>query len=235
MKNYILYTALFLTILSGTIVSLLYFGILWPNNPDRSTYPVQGIDVSHHQGKIDWSKVKEDRIDFAFIKATEGGDFVDKNFHTNWQEAAKNHISAGAYHFFTLCRSGKDQAANFISVVPVSENSLPPVIDLEFTGNCSSRPENFHFETELDIFYNAIMEHYKTKPIIYTTYEFYEIYDFKKHTERLWMRDIFKEPSPEFQWIFWQYSNREHISGIEGYVDGNVFKGSREEFQKLIE
>ena len=46
-------------------------------SPDRSKYPVRGIDVSHHQGSIDWQRVAADDVSFAIIKATEGGDYVD--------------------------------------------------------------------------------------------------------------------------------------------------------------
>lgn len=121
-----------LAILSiGSVFALLFFGIVWFNNPSRNDYPVQGIDVSNHQGKINWKLVKDDRVDFAYIKATEGGDFVDNSFVFNWNEARKHNITIGAYHFFTLCKSGEEQAKNYIDIVPVTDGSLPPANTLE--------------------------------------------------------------------------------------------------------
>ncbi len=61
--------------------------------------------------------LKEENLAFIFMKATEGGDFKDTRFAKNWIEAEKIGLRKGAYHFFTLCRSGKDQAKNFIESV----------------------------------------------------------------------------------------------------------------------
>ena len=226
---------LFIFFSTSVFTALLYFGIVWFNNPDRSEYPVQGIDVSHHQGEIKWEKVKKEGIDFAYIKATEGGDFIDKRFSTNWTQARKNHIVAGAYHFFTLCKSGKEQAENFISVVPIVENSLPPAIDLEFMGNCTSRSGRIDLNKELSIFMDKVQRQYKKKPVIYTTYEFYNRYNISGATDILWIRDIFMKPKKIYSWTFWQFSNRQRIEGIEGYVDGNVFIGSKEDFHLLLQ
>ena len=79
-------------------------------SPDRGKYPVRGIDVSHHQGPIDWQRVAADDVAFAVIKATEGGDHVDDAFATNLREARAAGLAVGAYHFFTFCRPGGDQA-----------------------------------------------------------------------------------------------------------------------------
>src|SRR5687768_3711582 len=75
-------------------------------HPSEARYPTQGIDVSHHQGVIEWSLLSGQGVDFAYIKASEGGDFVDPAFARNWDGAGRAGIRRGAYHFFTLCRSG---------------------------------------------------------------------------------------------------------------------------------
>ena len=58
-----------------------------------------GIDVSHHQGLIDWSEVAGSGQRFAFAKATEGSTFVDPNYAFNKSEAEMAGILFGAYHF----------------------------------------------------------------------------------------------------------------------------------------
>lgn len=77
------------------------------------------VDVSNHQGDIDWRAVARDDIRFAYLKATEGGDFIDKRFEKNWTGAGSADIDRGAYHFFTLCRPGVDQARNFLRAAAV--------------------------------------------------------------------------------------------------------------------
>src|SRR5262245_20104351 len=102
---------------------------------------VIGVDVSNHQGYIDWPTLARTDVAFAYIKATEGGDFRDRRFQANWEGAKRAGLPRGAYHFFTQCRSGADQARNFIAAVPREEGALPPVVDLEHMGPCRSGPQ----------------------------------------------------------------------------------------------
>ncbi len=75
----------------ASVLAICYFSYrqgLWRfNYPAPEQYPVQGLDVSHHQGRIEWHKIPKERYKFVYIKATEGGDHRDKNFPNNWREA----------------------------------------------------------------------------------------------------------------------------------------------------
>jgi lysozyme len=78
-------------------------------------YNIHGIDVSHHNNKIDWHRVKnsiEDKVDisFCFIKATEGEDLKDQDFGNNWREAKKTGLMRGAYHFYVPRANPVEQA-----------------------------------------------------------------------------------------------------------------------------
>lgn len=210
-----------------------YLGIL---KPDKTKYPLTGIDVSHHQNKIEWYKVK-DEISFVFVKATEGSDFIDNKFKSNVDSIKKYKIIYSAYHFFTFCSSGKNQAINFIHNFSVDSNSLSPVIDLEFLGKCNTtKSDSFDVKKEIKDFLDTIQKHYNKTPIIYTTYEFYNQYlinDFREY--HYWIRDLFKEPSlpDNKEFILWQYSNCGKINGIDGNVDMNVFKGNENKLLQL--
>nr|WP_217497729.1 GH25 family lysozyme [Lysobacter enzymogenes] len=74
--------------------------------PDRARYPLRGIDVSHHQGAIDWRAVARDAVAFAYLKASEGGDHRDRRYAANARDARAAGVAVGAYHFFTFCRDG---------------------------------------------------------------------------------------------------------------------------------
>ena len=102
--------------------------------PGKQDYPVRGVDLSYYQGNIDWDVLASQGVDFCFIKATEGVDHNDSQFAQNWQTAQAAKIYVGAYHFFRFEDTGKEQAENFIRTVPVTENTLPPVIDVELYG-----------------------------------------------------------------------------------------------------
>ncbi len=210
-----------------------YLGLL---KPDKTKYPLTGIDVSHHQNKIEWNKVKNE-VDFVFVKATEGSDFIDSNFKSNIDSIKKYQIPYSAYHFFTFCSTGKNQALNLINNFQKDSSSLPPVIDLEFLGKCNeNKQDSFDVKKEIKDFLDTIQLYYNKTPIIYTTYEFYDTYlanDFKEY--HYWIRDLFKEPklSDNKNFIFWQYSNCGKINGIDGNVDMNVFKGNIDNLKSL--
>lgn len=226
-KSKTLFTYLGLGLGICAVLAALYgAGLLRLNYPDRKNFPVQGLDVSHHQQDIEWSMMPLDRYQFVYIKATEGGDFKDKKFQDNWSKARKAGFQTGAYHFFTLCRPGKEQAMNFIETVPKEESALPPVIDLEFVGNCSQRPSKDDLVASLKAFVHDVSAFYNAKPILYTTYEFYTAYlqgtEFESYS--YWIRDIYHRPNVKIipNWVIWQYADNARVEGIGGKVDLNA-------------
>lgn len=195
-------------------------------------YGVTGIDVSNHQGDIDWRALAAHGVDFAYIKATEGGDFRDRRFQQNWSAAKAAGIARGAYHFFRQCKSGADQAANFIAAVPKETGALPPVIDAEHMGPCPAGQTVPDVKAEVLAFMTLVEAHYGRRPIIYVTAEFDQAYlagDLAGET--FWVRSLFLPPSiREQNWLFWQYHHRGQRPGVNGPVDLNAFRGSRADF-----
>jgi lysozyme len=184
-----------------------------------------GIDVSHHQGQIDWTKVAKDRITFAYVKATEGGDSVDTEFTRNWANGRAAGLKVGAYHFFTLCRSGADQAANVIRNVPVDVTALPIAVDLELAGNCRRRPTGADLRKELDDFLATVETHYGVKAVLYVGPEFEAKYPVKASADRpLWYVSFVRRPSRD-DWTIWQLHGFASVDGIKGSVDLDVARG----------
>ena len=208
------------------------YGVVAFNSPSRERYAIRGIDVSHHRGRIDWQAVRDDGVSFAYVKATEGGDFVDSRFASNWRDARAARLAVGAYHFFTFCRDGASQAANVLRVVPRETDALPLGVDLEFGGNCGRLPSRVELHTELKSFLAPLREAYGREPILYVTEEFFRAYE---PNGELWVRDVFTQPDwlGDRTWLIWQYGNRGRIAGIRGPVDLNVFGSSRSEWQRF--
>ncbi len=198
-------------------------------------FEVHGIDVSHHQKSINWNKVRRDSIDFAFIKATEGENFLDPRFKKNWREAKENHIVRGAYHFYRPSVLPDIQARHFIRMVHLSSGDFPPVLDLEVTDN---RPKNIIIEGAKR-WLTMIENHYGVKPIIYTNRHWYKNYiEGNIEGYPIWMAAYTLYPRPKLSnykpWIFWQYASRGRVKGISGDVDLNVFYGSKTDFNELF-
>ena len=195
-------------------------------------YKEEGIDISHHQIRINWKQVDSKKYKFVIMKATEGKDFLDTDFSYNWINAQLNGFKVGAYHFFTMTSSGKDQAIDYISKVPSIENSLPPVIDIEI----SSKYLRTEVKKELKDMIEIFEKHYKKRVVLYVTYKTYDAFikgDFSENP--IWISDkkFYPSLSDDRKWSIWQYSSRGRINGIYGFTDKNVLNNETvEEFIK---
>jgi lysozyme len=208
-----------LLLMALSVILMFYKGILRFNYPSHQQFPIQGVDISHHQGDIDWNELTTEDISFIFIKATEGGDYKDPSFQVNWT------------------KSGAEQADNFISSVPKGEGNLPPAIDLELGGNCQSDKSDEEVIRDIQTYIDKVSAYYEQTPIIYATTEFYERYLNNQFIAcPIWIRDIYSNPKlPDNRhWTFWQFANRGHLKGINGYIDLNAFNGDKTTFQSLI-
>ena len=214
--------ALALTVLAALAAGAWWFGSF---RPDRHRYPVRGIDVSHHQGAIDWPEVARDDVSFAYLKASEGADNQDEAFKGNWKAARAAGLRVGAYHYFTFCKPGAAQAANFLATVPHAADALPPVVDLEFGGNCQTRPGPDALRQQLAAFLRPVEAREGKRAILYMTPEFQQIYAVALPDRPVWRRSIAMQPDDKLPWVFWQYHNRGKVKGVHGAVDLNVFSG----------
>ena len=203
-----------------------------PDQPEQ--YPVQGFDISHHQGEIAWNKIPSHRYQFVLIKATEGGDYQDPKFQENWLKARERGFVVGAYHFYRLCREGHIQAENFIATVPVKADVLPPVIDLEYDEKCIHHYTQEQLLQQIEIMVHRLEQHYHQQPIFYTSKAFYNIV-LADHAPKnlLWIREYHGQPTLRGNpnWSFWQYTAKGKIAGIASPVDLNVFAGDLEQWQ----
>jgi len=210
-------------------------------SPSLEDFPIQGIDVSHHQGDIDWPRLgAQPNVRFAIIKATEGGDFRDRKFAENWLRAGEAGIVRGAYHFFTFCRAGEEQARNVLATVPREPGTLPIAVDIEFHGNCDKVPTLEELATEVNAFVTELRSGFPEKPIFYVTQDFFDRY-LKGNESRfpdhyLWLRSISREPRQEdcSRWSIWQFADNGTLEGIQGPVDLNVLCPSETGFADLF-
>ena len=193
-----------------------------------------GLDISHHQGYIEWDSVATSKhpIQFIFIRATDGSRILDHEFHRNWEESEGKHFIRGVYHFYRPNQSSTDQFNFFKSHVYLRKGDLPPVLDLE-------RNSLFGRENLLRGVKNwlALAEkHYGVKPIIYANRDFYLRYfntkDFKPY--HFWIAAYSgRHRISGLPWSFHQFTEFIYVKGIEGNVDGDHFNGNRKDLEKL--
>ena len=88
-----------------------------------------GIDVSHHNGKINWKQVPD--LDFVYVKATEGATYVDPMYKQNIEGAKARKLRVGAYHYFRTTSSVQKQFENYKQHVKKSDIDIIPMVDVE--------------------------------------------------------------------------------------------------------
>jgi lysozyme len=179
-----------------------------------------GIDVSHHQGTIAWDRVARDGIKVVYVKATEGGDGVDERFADNWRGAQAAGLTVGAYHFFTLCVPGAEQAANFLRTVPVGPQ-LTPALDLELAGNCRARPSRADVTREVTAYVDALKVRVP-RVLLYVGADFADRYFGSLDGEPHWRRSPLRRPGGE--WSLWQASSWAKVAGVPGGADLDVLR-----------
>jgi lysozyme len=203
--------------------------------------PIQGIDVSYWQGEIDWQKVRDAGVHFAFIKATEGGDHLDPKFLDNWHAAKRAGIARGAYHFTYWCRPAHEQALWFMLNVPPDSDALPPVLDVEWNSHSKTCPGKLDRETALKkikILLEAMQAHTGKRPIIYTDPKFHrEVLEGEFAEYHFWLRSVAARPEAKYRgrnWAFWQFTTTGRVPGVAGPVDRNSFNGTRADWERVL-
>lgn len=193
----------------------------------RTVAKLQGLDVSHHNGTVDWQQTVQAGMVFAFAKATEGLDYTDPMFAQNWEGMKAAGLVRGAYHFFIPEDNPRDQARHFISQVKLEPGDLPPVIDVESVGRLSRAVASEHLKIWLDLVGN----HYGVKPIIYTSPNFWNAHlegDFSEYP--LWIAQYESAepilPQGFKHWFLWQYESQAIVTGVPKKVDRDVFHGN---------
>ncbi|MGX5666791.1 GH25 family lysozyme [Rhizobium daejeonense] len=201
-------------------------------------HAVHGVDVSRWQGDIDWVKLRTQGANFAYIKATDGGDHLDPMFRTNWKRAKDAGLKRGAYHFFYWCRTAGEQAEWFIRNVPRDPDALPPVIDVEYNAesSCKRRLSSAKVREKMQVFMDMLERHYGKRPVIYTAPDFYDDHLDGQFLEYpFWLRSVAAHPSKRYpgrKWMFWQYSGSGLSQGVSGKIDLNAFHGSEDEWHR---
>lgn len=210
------------------VISMHSRSSLMSANPSRDRYPVCGIDISAHNGEIDFEAVKADSIDFVIIKASEGADFKDDHFVDNMRRARVAHLPVGAYHFFRYDSPGRMQALNLLNSVAGRHLDLPLVIDVENWGNPSGIDTDVIVARLNEMI--AYLRAHGYAVMLYTNKDGHARFFNARYADMpLWICSFTDPPGPE-RWILWQHTHRGSVAGIDGKVDMNTFNGSREQF-----
>ena len=193
-----------------------------------------GIDVSRHQGKINWEKVKSQGVEFAFLRigyrgyGKEGKLNLDQRFYDNIKGAQEVGIDVGVY-FFSQAINEEEALEEAKFVVDSLEGyslQLPVVYDPESILDDVARTDDVsgeQFTKNTLVFCNSIKEN-GFEPMIYSNmlWEAFE-FDLCQLTDiPIWYADYEEFPQTPYHFVFWQYTNEGRISGIDGNMDLDI-------------
>jgi len=194
---------------------------------------IPGIDVSQYQGNIDWKKVAESGIKFAFLRAGvrtygDGEIHIDDKFHENVKGAAENGIDIGVYFFSqAVTKEEAIEEADFtLSVIKDYNITYPVVFDWEIIMEDAARTDNISVETLADCC-TAFCERVKSAgytPMIYqnlrTSLLKLDLLRLKDYD--FWLAQYIEKPTYCYDYQIWQYASDGTVPGIEGDVDLNI-------------
>ncbi len=186
-----------------------------------------GLDVSHHQGEINWQKLMTESgfdtlIHFVYCKATEGNTHFDRQWVRNRSILNEMGIPNGAYHFFIPTDPPIPQAVHFLNRWVKRDIDLPPVLDVETEGFSDT-----DLIAKMKIWLDYIEKTSGMRPVIYTSLHFYETkFQNEFLNYKFWIAAYSKKPSciDDMRIIHWQYSESARLPGISEKVDLNVSK-----------
>jgi lysozyme len=197
---------------------------------------IEGIDVSHLQGTVDWTQVRQAGKSFAFLKVTDGITWTDPQFAINWSGTLAAGLLRGAYHYYETNDDPTSQAENFLNAVHLAPGDLPPVVDIEAlkTGSTASQ-----VVADLQTWLDVIKKGTGRVPMIYTNNSFWSTLDTSAFGHYpLWIAEYGvaspRLPAGWASWTFWQSSESGSVAGVTGTVDLDVFSGTLAELGALV-
>jgi lysozyme len=204
-----------------------------------------GIDVSHHNGSIDWTVVARAGIAFAYVKATEGATFTDHLFGANWAKIKAAGLARGAYHFFRPAAPVNEQADRFLALMgDLGPGDLPPVLDIEEAGAGRDEWADLPLAERVPAalaWLKRVEQACGRRPVVYTRRGFVQdkfggpgaLAGYP-----LWVAHYTSAPGPSVpagwdNWTLWQYTESGTVTGVTGNVDMDRFNGSAEQLAAL--
>jgi lysozyme len=207
-------------------------------SPTATPVYLDGIDVSYHQGTIDWPQVATGGKRFAFVRATAGTLTADTAYWTNLSGARVAGLAVGSYHYAnpdTAPNDAANEASWFLRNASVASGDLVPVLDFETSNGLDAASLTAWAQTWL----SQVSAATGVRPIIYTTPNFWLTsmadtdWFARNGYSVLWIANWTTASQPTVPaggwggsgWTFWQHSSTGIVPGISGAVDLDRFNG----------
>ncbi|MDE6160318.1 MAG: hypothetical protein K2F77_01525 [Muribaculaceae bacterium] len=201
-------------------------------DPDRTRYPMRGIDISGHNGFVDFRRVAADSVSFVYLKSSEGDTYRDATFDDNYFRARQAGLAVGAYHYFRFDCEGWRQGANMLRSIAGKPLNMPLAIDVEEWGNTSDVPTGL-----IVMQLHGMIDYLRAnghRVMLYTNKGGHRRF-VRGHFDNvpLWVCSFTDPPISRADWTIWQHSHTGRVDGVPGHVDLNTFCGDSADFRRF--
>lgn len=194
--------------------------------PPSSATTYDGIDVSEWQGEINWGEVAKAGIKVAYIRASEGNNYIDPYAISNFNGAKANGIKTGFYHYLTArtVEEAREEAEFFVSNIKGLEVDCKLAMDFEYFGDLSINQIN-----EISRAFLEEVKNLSGKEVIIYSDAYNALRTFSAELAEeypIWVADYGVQEPGNGNWNTWegfQYTDEGLIAGINGYVDRDYF------------
>lgn len=201
---------------------------------DSSVKTLCGIDVSNHQGEIDWDAVASDGVDYAILRigyrgyGAKGILGADESFERNYEEAKRAGLKVGVYFYSQAISAdeAREEARFVLETLGDRELDYPVAYDWEYVDNDTARTDFMTGEKitacaaafceevenagrEVIIYFNCSIGYFDYDLSVLNDYDF-------------WLAEYNKLPTFFYKYTMWQYSCTGTVEGIDGNVDLNI-------------
>lgn len=214
----------------------------------QEEYPIRGIDVSVHEGAIDWEAVKrKNDLRFVYVRVSSWAG-ADQAFPKHWPEVKRVGLDRGGYHVFDYCRNPKEQLSSIAALLPKDQANLPFALSVEIPApNFNVKQYKCFTQNGIEAARKGILtlaeglnSLYGKVPLIYgNRNSLKQVVDERFDPYMIWLA-VYRNSKAtggknlnlvgRNPWTLWQYSSGMNIVGIGDNVDANVFFGSEEKY-----
>lgn len=212
--------------LSLTLCTAVAAHILFRPSTNRIRHHYDGIDVSHHQGRIDWKEVAKDRnIRFVYIKATQGTTIKDEYYDRNIKGARRQGLRCGSYHYLSSSTPVRKQFRHFLNTIRKHRQDLIPMIDVEREGVRGWTRRQV--QDSVAMFASLVRKNFGKKPLVYSQANFYNSHLVPRFNSYFLFLGRYSPARPAVKGTgrhnIWQFTEKGKIRGIHGHVDLDRF------------
>ncbi len=191
----------------------------------------KGIDVSYHQGEIDWKQVAEDGVEFAFLRVGlrgygTGKVVLDEQFENNIKGALENGIKVGVYFYSQSVNQEEvlEEARLVLSQIAPYRVTGPVVYDAEKVENSRTSNLSAAERTDMAIAFCETVKEAGYEPMVYlnmdVAFTMYELERLEAYDK--WFAHYSTDMYYPYDYQIWQYSESGRVAGINGDVDMNI-------------